>query len=105
MGEVNEPAEYINTVNVYEQLGRIAYEAAAEITDCKQPWSEANQEKWIAAALAVREHDLKAAMTERIPTDDEIIAGDYSIDNVLALVHRFDELQQENHELRSLQKK
>lgn len=34
-------------------LGRIAYEAAAAATGCTQPWEEANQAKWDAAALAV----------------------------------------------------
>ena len=36
-------------------LGRIAYEAAAAATGCTQPWEEANQAKWDAAALAVAE--------------------------------------------------
>ena len=39
----------------YYQLGKIAYEAAAKQTGCKQPWEEANQLKWIAAAQAVAE--------------------------------------------------
>jgi hypothetical protein len=36
-----------------EDLGKIAYEAACKVTGCTQPWSEANQEKWIAAGVAV----------------------------------------------------
>ena len=35
-----------------EALGRAAYEAAAAMTGCDQPWEEANQDKWIAAAQA-----------------------------------------------------
>ena len=38
-----------------ESLGRIAYDAAAKVTGCEQPWEEANQAKWIAAAQAVRD--------------------------------------------------
>lgn len=34
-------------------LGQIAYEEAAEESGCKQPWREANQAKWEAAAEAV----------------------------------------------------
>lgn len=34
-------------------IGRIAYEAAAKATGCEQPWAEANQAKWNAAAMAV----------------------------------------------------
>lgn len=36
-----------------KSLGRIAYEAAAQETGCTQPWEEANQPKWEAAAKAV----------------------------------------------------
>ena len=35
------------------EMGRIGYEAAARLTGCDQPWSAANQVKWIAAAIAV----------------------------------------------------
>lgn len=34
-------------------IGRIAYEAAAEATGCTQPWEQANQAKWEAAARGV----------------------------------------------------
>jgi hypothetical protein len=34
-------------------LGRIAYQGAAAETKCEQPWSEASQAKWVAAAVAV----------------------------------------------------
>jgi hypothetical protein len=40
-------------------LGQIAYEAAAEVTGCQQPWSEATKEKWDAAAKAVAERCAK----------------------------------------------
>ena len=36
-------------------IGQIAYEAAAKVTNCDQPWSKANQAKWEAAAEAVKE--------------------------------------------------
>lgn len=36
-------------------LGRLAYEAAAKVSGCEQPWAAANQQKWNAAAEAVRE--------------------------------------------------
>jgi len=39
--------------NTLKTPGQIAYEAAAKATDCNQPWSEANQSKWNAAAEAV----------------------------------------------------
>lgn len=35
--------------------GRAAYEAAAKVSGCDQPWAEANQPKWEAAAEAVRD--------------------------------------------------
>lgn len=35
--------------------GRAAYEAAAKVSGCTQPWGEANQPKWEAAAEAVRD--------------------------------------------------
>ena len=34
-------------------LGQVAYEAAATASGCDQPWIEANQQKWEAAAAAV----------------------------------------------------
>lgn len=34
-------------------LGQIAYEAAAAVTACGQPWNEANKAKWEMAANAV----------------------------------------------------
>ncbi len=34
-------------------IGRIAYEAAAAETGCAQPWEQANQAKWSAAARGV----------------------------------------------------
>ena len=40
-----------------KELGFIAYEAARQVTGCSQGWVMADQEKWIAAALAVRRHD------------------------------------------------
>jgi len=40
-------------------LGQIACEAAAEITGCQQPWSEATMDKWEAAAKAVAERCAK----------------------------------------------
>jgi hypothetical protein len=45
-------------------LGRIAYEAAAKLTDCKQPWEEANQDKWNAAATAVADELRKPKIEE-----------------------------------------
>ena len=41
--------------------GQIAYEAAADVADCKQPWSEANQPKWEAAADAVQKNFVEQA--------------------------------------------
>ena len=38
-----------------ETLGQIAFEAAAKETFCDKGWSEANQQKWEAAARAVAE--------------------------------------------------
>jgi len=34
--------------------GQVAYEAAAKLTKCSQPWSEANKCKWEEAARAVK---------------------------------------------------
>lgn len=34
-------------------IGRIAYEAAAAATGCTQPWEQADQVKWTAAARGV----------------------------------------------------
>ena len=34
-------------------LGQLAYEEAADETGCEQPWKDANQPKWQAAAEAV----------------------------------------------------
>jgi len=36
-------------------LGEIAYLAAAKTSGCEQPWGDANQDKWTAAAAAVLE--------------------------------------------------
>jgi len=36
-----------------ESLGKLAYESAATLTGCTQPWEEANKAKWIAAAKAI----------------------------------------------------
>lgn len=35
------------------EIGRIAYEAAAKVAGCEQPWTQANQAKWNAAAKGV----------------------------------------------------
>lgn len=43
------------------ELGRAAYEAAASLTGCSQPWEEANQAKWIAAAVAAVHRALSGA--------------------------------------------
>jgi hypothetical protein len=43
----------MNAEEQRELLGRIAYEAAAKVTGCDQPWVGAHKEKWIAAADAV----------------------------------------------------
>lgn len=48
-----------------QMLGLVAYEAAAESTGCAQPWAEANQAMWIAAAAAVTE--ACAQMCEWLP--------------------------------------
>jgi len=37
-------------------LGQLAYEEAADETGCEQPWKDANQPKWQAAADAVWMH-------------------------------------------------
>lgn len=34
-------------------IGRIAYEAATSATGCTQPWEQADQAKWTAAARGV----------------------------------------------------
>lgn len=36
-------------------IGQIAYKAATRATGCEQPWEDANQDKWTAAARAVLE--------------------------------------------------
>lgn len=43
---------YANFLEANE-LGRLAYQAAAIATGCEQPWSAANHPKWIAAGVAV----------------------------------------------------
>jgi len=41
--------------------GQIAYEAAAKLTKCDQPWSGANQRKWEDAAKAVKKQFVEQA--------------------------------------------
>lgn len=76
IGVLEEMSGVIKTVNIYEPIGKTAYEAAAKVTDCKQSWEDANQEKWIAAALAVqadeRQRCIDAGNTI-IKTDDECV--------------------------------
>ena len=43
-----------------KSIGQIAYEAAARLTKCNQPWSEANQLKWEDAAKAVHALAIKS---------------------------------------------
>jgi hypothetical protein len=45
-------------------LAQIGYEAAAKLTGCEQPWADANQGKWKAAADAVAEECAKALDAE-----------------------------------------
>ena len=44
-------------------LGQIAYEADALTTGCREPWEDANQEKWESVAAAVY-----AALASELPT-------------------------------------
>lgn len=42
----------LDLVKNFSSAGEAAYAAAAGVTGCDQPWSEANQEKWEEAAAA-----------------------------------------------------
>lgn len=55
--------------------GQIAYEAAAVASRCQQPWGEANQKKWDAAADAIIA--LERARCLAIAQDDRIDQGNY----------------------------
>jgi hypothetical protein len=53
--------------------GQIAYEAAAGVTGCQQPWAGANQEKWEAAgrAVATECEDICDGLTIALPEGAE----------------------------------
>ena len=59
-----------------ETLAQIGYEAAAKMTGCEQPWADANQMKWQAAADAVVEEC--AAKLERLAQKGEGLGRDSS---------------------------
>lgn len=64
--------------------GQVAYEAAQQATGCDQPWEQANQRKWEAAAHAII--DLAAGECKsRMCSHGEQLGAREARDRVLAL--------------------
>jgi len=53
------------TLHMSKTLGQVAYEAAAAVTGCEQPWAEATQAKWEAAGEAAARQFCEGAGLDR----------------------------------------
>ena len=68
-------------VRAMKTLGQIAYEGAALATGCTQPWEDATQDKWEAAALAVAASERERICAAIKAEDEHCADGDYMMDS------------------------